>query len=133
MNSKSTLSNSKVPFSFYITLLSNNSASLESEEFAADDEMVRQHHWLHGLEFEQTLRESGGQRSLACGSSWGHRKSDVTSRLNNNKQLNKELIKNKLRLFIETKFKKIGYTQSKIMQGVLGTKLVQKSVAISCT
>lgn len=30
----------------------------------------------------------------------------------NNKQLNKELIKNKLRLFIETKFKKIGYTQS---------------------
>ena len=31
--------------------------------------MVRQHHQLHGHEFEQTLRESGGQRSLTWCSS----------------------------------------------------------------
>ena len=32
---------------------------------AAEDEMVRQHHPLNGHEFEQTLEDSGGQRSLA--------------------------------------------------------------------
>ena len=28
---------------------------------------------LNGHEFEQTLGDSGGQRSLACCSPWGHR------------------------------------------------------------
>ena len=27
--------------------------------------------WLNGYEFEQTLGDSGGQRSLVCGSPWG--------------------------------------------------------------
>ena len=30
-----------------------------------EDEMVRQHHQLNGHEFEQSLGDSGGQRSLA--------------------------------------------------------------------
>ena len=29
------------------------------------------HHWLNGHEFEQTLRDSGGQRSLVCYCPWG--------------------------------------------------------------
>ena len=32
----------------------------------AEDGIVRQHHQLNGHESEQTLGESGGQRSLAC-------------------------------------------------------------------
>ena len=31
-----------------------------------DDEMVGLHHWLNGHEFEQMLRDSEGQESLAC-------------------------------------------------------------------
>ena len=27
-----------------------------------EDEMVREHHWLNGCEFEQTPGDSGGQR-----------------------------------------------------------------------
>ena len=33
---------------------------------------------LNGCEFEQTLRDSGGQESLACCSPWGHKKKDTT-------------------------------------------------------
>ena len=32
--------------------------------------MVRQHHQLNGHEFEQTLEDSGRQKSLACCSPW---------------------------------------------------------------
>ena len=39
----------------------------------AQDEMVGWHHQLNGHECEQTQGDSGGQRSLACCSSWGHR------------------------------------------------------------
>ena len=35
--------------------------------------MVRSHHQHNGHEFEQTLGDSGGQRSRACYSPWGHR------------------------------------------------------------
>ena len=35
--------------------------------------MVRQQHQLNGYEFEYTLGDSGGQKSLACCSPWGHR------------------------------------------------------------
>ena len=37
----------------------------QKKKGAAEDEMVRQHHPLNGHEFEQTLEDSGGQRSLA--------------------------------------------------------------------
>ena len=34
-------------------------------------------HWLKGHEFEQTLGDSGGRRSLACYSPWDYKESDV--------------------------------------------------------
>ena len=43
-----------------------------------EDELVGWHHGLYGHEFEQTLGDSGGQRSLACCSPWGHKQSDIT-------------------------------------------------------
>ena len=33
---------------------------------------------VNGCEFEQTLRDSGGQGSRACCSPWGHKKKDTT-------------------------------------------------------
>ena len=43
----------------------------------AEDEMVGWHHQLNGCEFEQTLGDSEGQRSLLCCSPWGHKGSDM--------------------------------------------------------
>ena len=37
----------------------------------AEDEIVRWHHQLKGHGFEQTLGDTGGQRSLECCSPWG--------------------------------------------------------------
>ena len=48
------------------------------EKQAAGDEMVRVHHQINGNEFERTLGDGGGQRSLACCSPWGHKESDMT-------------------------------------------------------
>ena len=39
--------------------------------------MVGWHHWLNGHEFEQTPGDSGGQKSLACYSPWGHKELDT--------------------------------------------------------
>ena len=47
-------------------------------EGAAEDKMVKKHHLLNGLEFEQILVESEGRGSLACCSVWGHKESDTT-------------------------------------------------------
>ena len=41
-------------------------------------EKVGWHHQLNGHEFELTLGDSGGQRSLVCCSPWGHKESDMT-------------------------------------------------------
>ena len=41
-----------------------------------EDEMVGWHHELNGHEFEQTPRDSEGQGSLACCSSWGCKEVD---------------------------------------------------------
>ena len=49
-----------------------------------EDEMVGQHHQLSGHEFEQTLGDDEGQRSLACCSPWDCNESDMTQGLNNN-------------------------------------------------
>ena len=40
------------------------------EKGTAKDKMVRYHHQLNGHEFEQTLGDSGKQRSLACCGPW---------------------------------------------------------------
>ena len=39
----------------------------QQEEKAAEDEMVRQHHWLNGHESEQTQGDSEAQGSLKLG------------------------------------------------------------------
>ena len=46
--------------------------------------MAGWHHQLNGLEFEQALGNSEGQRSLTCYNPWGCKESDTTERLNNN-------------------------------------------------
>ena len=43
----------------------------QEDEGATEVEMVGWYHWLNGLQFEETQRDSDGQRSLACYSSWG--------------------------------------------------------------
>ena len=45
--------------------------------------MVKQHHWLNGHEFEQTLGDSERQGSLAGCSPWGRKESDTIQRLDN--------------------------------------------------
>ena len=40
---------------------------------ATENEMVREHCWLSGHEFEQTPGDNGGQKKLACYSPWGCR------------------------------------------------------------
>ena len=50
----------------------------QTEKGAAVDKMVREHHWLNGQEFEQTLGDSEGQRSVACWSPWSLKELDTT-------------------------------------------------------
>ena len=52
------------------------------EEKGTEDEMVGWHHWHNGYGFGWTLGVSDGQGGLACCCSWGHKKSDMTERLN---------------------------------------------------
>ena len=47
-----------------------------------EDEMVVWHHRLNGQELGYTLGVGDGQGGLACCSSWGHKESDTTERLN---------------------------------------------------
>ena len=47
-----------------------------------EDEMVGWHHQLHEHEFEQALGVGDRQGSLVCCSTWGHKESDTTERLN---------------------------------------------------
>ena len=56
----------------------------QEEKGMTENEMVGWHHWLDGREFEQTLRDSEGQGSLACCSPWGHKrvKHDWATELN---------------------------------------------------
>ena len=44
--------------------------------------MVGWHHWPDGHEFEQTLGDGEGQRSLVCCSPWARKELDMTERLN---------------------------------------------------
>ena len=49
------------------------------EKGMTENEMVGWHHQLNGHEFEQTLSKSGGQGSLACCSSWGHKQTQLSN------------------------------------------------------
>ena len=57
----------------------------QEEKGTTEDEMVGWHHGLNAHEFEQTRGDGEGQGSLACGSPWGCKESDMTEQLNNNK------------------------------------------------
>ena len=46
------------------------------------DEMVGCHHQLNAREFEQALRDSEGQGSLACCSPQSHKELEMTEGLN---------------------------------------------------
>ena len=50
----------------------------EDKGTTEDEVVVRWHHQLDGLEFEQALRVGDGQGSLACYSPWGHKELDMT-------------------------------------------------------
>ena len=53
----------------------------------AEDKVVRLYHQLNGHEFEQTLGDGGGQRSLTGYSPWGHQESDMTLQLKSNSNM----------------------------------------------
>ena len=54
----------------------------QEEKGTTEDEMAGWHHRLDGHEFEQALGVGDGQGGLACCSSWGHKESDTTERVN---------------------------------------------------
>ena len=56
----------------------------QEEKGTTEDEMVGWHHRLNRHEFEQTLGNGEGQRSLGYCCPWGGKESDTTERLNNN-------------------------------------------------
>ena len=55
---------------------------IEEEKGMTEDEMVGWHHQLNRHEFEQAPGGDDGQGSLVCFSLWGHKKPDMTQRLN---------------------------------------------------
>ena len=54
----------------------------QEEKGTTEGEMVGWHHWLDGHGFGWTLGVGDGQGGLARWSSWGHKESDTTERLN---------------------------------------------------
>ena len=48
----------------------------EEKEMTEDEMLDGITESIHRHEFEQTQGDSGGQRSLTCRSSWGHKESD---------------------------------------------------------
>ena len=54
----------------------------QEKKGTTEDELVGWHHQLDGNEFEQVLGVGDGQGSLACGSPWGCKESDMTEQLN---------------------------------------------------
>ena len=53
-----------------------------SKKRGQEDEMAGWHHQLDGHESEWTLGVGDGRGGVACCSSWGHKESDTTGRLN---------------------------------------------------
>ena len=57
------------------------------EKGKTEDEMAGWHHRLNEHESEQAAGDGEGQRTLVYCSPWGHKESDTTEQLNNNKIL----------------------------------------------
>ena len=69
----------------------------------AEDEMVREYHWLNGHELGQTPGDSKGQRTQACYSAWGCKESAKTKQLNNhNNNINNKVSSIKYTKFMGT-------------------------------
>ena len=66
----------------------------QEEKRTTEDEMVGWHHWLDGHEFEQIMGDCEWQGNLVCCNPQGHKESDVTERLINNKDFNSTWTKN---------------------------------------
>ena len=64
----------------------------QEDKVVTEDEMVGWHYWLNGHEFEQILRHSQGQGSLACCSPWGHKESGLIEPLNNSNKIRLDTI-----------------------------------------
>ena len=56
----------------------------QEEKGMTEDKMVGWHHQFNGHEFEWTLGDSEGQRSVACCNPWDQKEADMTQGLNNN-------------------------------------------------
>ena len=54
----------------------------QEQKETTEDEIAGWHHWLNGRESEWTPGVGDGQGGLTCCSSWGHKESDRTERLN---------------------------------------------------
>ena len=63
----------------------------QEDKGTTEVKMIGWHHWLDGHEIEQAPGVGDGQGSLACCSPWGHKKSDMTEQLNNNRWLRMQL------------------------------------------
>ena len=70
----------------------------QKEKEMTEDGMAGWHHWLDGHEFVWTPGVGDALGGLACYSSWGHKESDMTERLNWTDYLSK---RNKATLFSE--------------------------------
>ena len=64
----------------------------QEEKGMTEDEMAGWHHRLDGHGFGWTLGVGDGQGGLACCSSWGHKESDITERLNWTSEKTRELL-----------------------------------------
>ena len=62
----------------------------QEDKGTTEDTMVAWHHWLDWHEFEQNLGDGEGQGFLVCCSPWGHKESDRTEQLKNNKYIQKQ-------------------------------------------
>ena len=58
----------------------------QEEKGMTEDKIIGWHHHLNGHQFEQAPRDDEGQGSLAYCSPWGHKESDTTEQLNNNRK-----------------------------------------------
>ena len=59
----------------------------QEEKGKTEDKMARWHHRLNGHEFEQALGDGEGEGSLVCYSPLGHKESDTTEWLHNNRDV----------------------------------------------
>ena len=62
----------------------------QEEKGTTEDELVRWHHQLNGLNLEQALGFGDGQGSLVCCSVWGHKELDTTEQVNWTEDLTEE-------------------------------------------